>query len=178
MKISVACAILLLTPTPAKAQDLISGQTLWGGITTGMTKAEAKALHPTMNVRLTDACTASIELIFQKKVVSAVKLIRHRTSTSRSCASVMLASLKQKYGEPRSDVNQTQYVDRSCYGEISCALVGLASVADPDPNKYQQAVTWFTGDMLVEFNRDRETDIWHITYYQARVSKPDAASKL
>jgi hypothetical protein len=63
-------------------------------------------------------------------------------------------------------------------GKIACALRDAALIADPDPNVYLQVVNWFTGDMLVELYRDRETDSWNITYYQARRAQPEAANKL
>lgn len=178
MKIAIAAAALLLTSTAADAEGLIRGQVLWGGIKTGMTKAEVKVMYPGMVVQLTDGCMASISLTFQHKGVETVKLEQDVRSTSKSCGSVMLASLKEKYGQPRSDRNVTQFFDTSCYGKIACALRDAVLIADPDPNTYWQIVNWFTGDMLVELYRDQETDNWNITYYQAHRAKPEAASKL
>jgi hypothetical protein len=178
MKIAIAGAAFLFASTAANAQDLVPGQVLWGGIKTGMTKAEVKAMYPGMVVQLTDGCMASISLTYQHRGVETVKLEQDVRSTSKSCGSVMLASLKEKYGPPRSDRNQTQFVSTSCYGKFACALRDAALAIDPDPNIYWQVVNWFTGNMLVELYRDRETDNWHIAYYQAHRAQPEAASKL
>ena len=44
MRSAIVFAALVLLATEAGAQELVEGQVLWGGIKTGMTKAEVKAL--------------------------------------------------------------------------------------------------------------------------------------
>ena len=168
---------MLLTSAVSLSQ-VQPGQVLWGDIKTGMSKAEVKALYPGMVTELSDGCRADIQLDFEKKRVSVVTLSHSATSKSATCGTVMLTSLKDKYGEPRTDQNITQVADTSCFNKLSCALRDAMLIADPDPNTYWQVVTWFTGDRLIKLFRDRETDNWRIEYYQARLAKPEAAPKL
>jgi hypothetical protein len=90
----------------------------------------------------------------------------------------MLVSLREKYGAPRSDRQFTEYVDTSCYGKTACLLRDMARALDPDPNIYWQVISWFTGDTFIALKRNRETDEWTISYNQAHLATPDAASKL
>lgn len=178
MKIAIFAATLIVASTVTNAQDFGDRQVLWGGIKTGMTKSEVKSLYPTMKVQLTPGCVASIALTFDKKTVESVKLEHDAASASKSCGTVMIESLKEKYGVPRGERDVTEVGNTSCWGETSCALRDAARIIDPDPNTYWQVVNWFTGEMLVVLRRDLETGAWNITYYQAKLAQPEAATKL
>jgi hypothetical protein len=154
------------------------GQKLWGELKTGMTKAAFTALYPTRKIELSIGCIAAIKPSYEDKGISSVELTHLSESSSRSCGQTMLASLREKYGTPRSERQYMVPFDYSCRGKLMCAARDAILAIDKDPNSYFHEASWFTGDTLVTITRDRETDEWSITYEQARLAQPDAASKL
>lgn len=163
-------AATLLIATAAPAADF-EGQDIWGGITYGMSRADAKLLYPKFRTQLTDKCQAWIELTSERKKVQAVQLTSpglHEDEGDQECGGVLAVSLRAKYGAPSASKHWTEHKRANCRGGFLCAL---AEMGDRDIE--WERIQWFTGSMMVTYEWQTDENKWSIHYSPATAVEAD-----
>ena len=75
---------------------------LYGGLRTGMTKAEANSVLAETERFLTSSCQMTIKKVFEKDRLVSVHLRNKWTLEKSDCYEPIFSSLVEKYGEPQS----------------------------------------------------------------------------
>ena len=124
-------SILVLGAVAASIAPATAGETVWGTIELGMTRAAVEAAYPKggkieyngdgsieiADVRIIDKCEAEVNIYFVDGVVDSVKIAGNPSMGGR-CSDTVLSGLASKYGEPLS-VDRTGSTLASREGRVS-----------------------------------------------------------
>lgn len=173
-----------VTAAPVFAQDMGSTSNLketaegeakiylWGKISHGMMKKDAKLLYPNSSIQISDNCYGDLEFKSNKSKVYAVVMSWSTKNKDRyKCIDVVLALLKEKYGTPESDKTVE---DNSLAASIASGLNQYAGInkGTSGTNVIMKRVVGWTFAPLsikMEMDPDSEWD-WRVTYQLKEVS--------
>lgn len=139
---------------------------LWGKVAHGMTKAEAKALHPDKLIQLSDNCFASLEFNTKKSKVYSVELNwSSKNKDQYKCVDVALRSLKEKYGEPEID----KLVEDNSFGAMLASSLNQSTGINKGTSGtnviMKRVVSWSSNNISITMRMDPDIEhIWSITY--------------
>lgn len=139
---------------------------LWGNIAHGMTKAEAKALHPDKSLRLSENCFANLGFKVDKSKIYEVEVSWSAKNKNRfRCVDVALNSLKEKYGEPETD---KLVQDNSVIASLASSLNQLngQNLGTSGTNVVMKRVlSWSNGSVSITMKIDPDQEFsWYISY--------------
>ena len=175
MRIAIVSSGLFLATHSLAMSAPQAGQVIWSDIRYGMTKDQVRALHPkNQKVDLGNGCVAWLAPGYDGKLVIEVKL---GGSGDANCDFNVLASLRAKYGEPRTDdvdvVEPSQTLRLSRY--VRLRQLGLKG---DEPFDTVRKRTWFTGDTLITLEMNETLRSWSVLYQPAEIQKPALTDKL
>lgn len=145
---------------------------LWGKISHGMMKKDAKLLYPNSAIQISDNCYGDLEFKSNKSKIYAVAMSWSTKNKDRyKCVDVVLTLLKEKYGAPESDKTVE---DNSLGASIASGLNQYAGInkGTSGTNVIMKRVVGWTSAPLsikMEMDPDSEWD-WRVTYQLKEVS--------
>lgn len=170
---------LVLLCTPATAQD-IQGKTLWNNLTTGMSKAEVKALYPQKGlswprITLTDQCYGELAFNYEEGKLSKVIMVWSNKDKG-PCADIIEKTLIEKYGQPTSEERGQRKDIMECKEKSGIA----ASICRASLDEYKIVKLWVNADgVQMRLRRYNGVDAnWKIEWTVATTGDAQAASKL
>lgn len=145
---------------------------LWGNVTHGMSKAEAKALNPNTQIKISDNCFADLEFKASKSKVYAVSLNWSAKNKDRyRCVDVVLALLNEKYGDPESD----KLAEDNSFGASLASSVNQAFGVNKGTSGtnvvMKRVVSWSSGALSIRMDIDPDVEWdWTVTYQLRQTS--------
>lgn len=124
---TIVALAMLAAPIAAQAE----GVPLALGLTSGMSKAEVKAIVPKQSIVLGQGCHANFEPIWEDGKLVGLRISNsyQDRGSNTDCGAMVMSNLRAKYGEPKP-----MNADRDCeFFRGACSAASLSGILSPRP---------------------------------------------
>jgi hypothetical protein len=145
---------------------------LWGKISHGMMKKDAKLLYPNNSIQISDNCYGDLTFKSIKSKIYAVEVSWSTKNKERyRCVDVVLGLLKGKYGAPESD----KTVEDNSFGASIASELNQAMGTNKGTSGtnviMKRVVGWTFSPLAIRMEMDPDVEWdWRVTYQLKQAS--------